>query len=157
MALDQIFSVDDEDGIELTIVPVDLNLDKEIYLLHVFENNKELKKKFIRTELVLVGTHILTTRFSDTIHFFEELKLFDYGNDQNKYLNITEYKATKNLKLKYGGEKDIFISKSEAHAMKKKYDLAFNGYSTVRLLENEYIFTAQTLTKLLHVQNFLAR
>lgn len=157
MALDQMFFIDDEDGVELTIVPVDLNLDKEIYLLHVFENNKDLNKKFIRAELVLVGMHILTTRFSDTIHFFEELKLFDYGNNQNKYLDITEYKATKNLKLKYHGDNDVFIAKSEALAIKKKYDLAFHGYSTVRLLENEYIFTAQTLTKLLHQQNFLTK
>ena len=85
----------------------------------------------------------------------KELKLFDYGNNQNKYLNITEYKATKNLKLNYGGDKDIFIAKSEAQAMYKIFNLAFSTYTVVSVLENEFKFTPQMLTKLLHQQHFL--
>jgi len=156
MAYDQIFTFQDKDGIELKIIPVPLNLDKEVYLLHIFEENYGLKKKFIRNELVVVDKHILTSTFSDTVHFMEEIKLFDYGNNQNKYLNITEYKATRNLKLQYDGDKEVFISKSEAQAMYKIFNLAFQGYSVATVLENEFRFTPQVLTKLLYKQNFLA-
>jgi hypothetical protein len=157
MAYDQIFTFTDKDGTELRIIPVPLNLDKEVYLLHIFEENNSLKKKFIRNELVIADKHILTSTFSDTVHFMEELKLFDFGNNQNKYLNVTEYKATKNLKLQYDGEKNIFISKSEAKAMYKIFNLAFQGYSIATVLENEFRFTPQVLTELLYKQNFLVK
>jgi len=157
MAYDQIITLQDTNGAELKIVPVALNLDKEIYLLHIFEKNHELNKKFIRNELVIIGKYILTSTFSDTVHFMEELKLFDFGNEQNKYLNITEYKATKNLKLNYIGDKDVFISKSEAQAIYKIFNLAFQGYSISSVLENEFRFTPQALTKLLHEQKFLMK
>lgn len=155
MAYDQIITIEDKDGSELKMVPVALNLDKAVYLLHIFEECPSMKKKFIRNELIIVDNHILTSTFSDTVHFMEEIKLFDYGNDQNKYLNVTEYKSTKNLKLKYEGEKDVFISKSEAQAMYKIFNLAFQGYSVAMILENEFRLIPQMLTKLLHEQKLL--
>lgn len=157
MAYDQIFTLRDDNDVELKVIPVALNLDKEIFLLHIFEVNLELKKKYIRNELVLVGTNILTSTFCDTVHFMEELSLFDHGNDQNKYLAIAEYKTTKNLKLKYKGIEDIFISKSEAKAMYKIFNLVFKGYSEATVLENEFRFTPQLLTRLLHENQFLIR
>ena len=90
MAHDQIFILHDDFGVELKVVPVSLNLDKEIYLIHTFEENLEAKKKYIRNELILIRNEILTSTFSDTVHFMEELNLFDIGNSQNKYLDITE-------------------------------------------------------------------
>ena len=157
MAHDQIFTLRDDAGVELKIIPVALNLDKEIYLLHIFEKDHGAKKKFIRNELVLIGNQILTSTFSDTVHFMEELNLFDIGNDQNKYLDITEYKHTKNLKLKHNGDENIFISKSEAKAMYKIFNLAFLGYSVATVLEKEFRFTPQLLTKLFHQNNLLKK
>lgn len=157
MAHDQIFTLNDDFGIELTIIPVALNLDKEIYLLHIFEEDHSLKKKFIRNELVLVANQILTSTFTDTVHFMEELNLFDIGNNQNKYLDITEYKSTKNLKLKHDGNENIFISKSEAKAMYKIFNLAFLGYSVATVLEKEFRFVPQQLTQLLHNQSLLKK
>jgi hypothetical protein len=150
MAHDQIFTLRDDIGVELKIIPVSLNIDKEIYLLHIFEEDYSVKKKFIRNELVLVSNQILTSTFSDTVHFMEELNLFDIGNDQNKYLDVTEYKNTKNLKLKHNGEESIFLSKSEAKAMYKIFNLAFLGYSVASVLEKEFRFTPQLLAKTLH-------
>ena len=124
MINDQIFTVSDNFGVELRAVPVSLNLDKEIYLIHVYEDDKILKKKFIRNELVLIGNQILTSTFSDTVHFMEELNLFDIGNSQNKYLDITEYQNIKNLKLKHNGDENIFISKSEAKAINTLFNIA---------------------------------
>ena len=155
MAYDQIFTLEDNLGIELRIIPVALNLDKEIYLLHIFEEENTLNKKYIRNELILVKNQILTSTFCDTVHFMEELNLFDIGNNQNKYLDITEYQSTKNLKLKHNGDGNIFISKSEAKAMYKIFNLAFLGYSVATVLEKEFRFTPQDLTKLLHHHNFL--
>jgi hypothetical protein len=157
MAQDQIFTLRDDFGIELKIIPVALNFDKEIHLLHIFEEDQSAKKKFIRNELVLVGNQILTSTFSDTVHFMEELNLFDIGNNQNKYLDITEYQSTKNLKLKHNGAENIFISKSEAKAMYKIFNLAFMGYSVATVLEKEFRSTPQHLTKLLHNQDLLKR
>ncbi|OCL90693.1 hypothetical protein [Arcobacter porcinus] len=155
MAMNEIFKLTDDFGVELKIIPVALNLDKEIYLLHVFEENYNLNKKFIRGELVLIENEIFTSTFADTVHFIEELNLFDTGNNQNKYLDITEYKNTKNLKLKTNTDKNIFISKSEAKAMYKIFNLAFLGYSVATVLEKEFRVTPQILTKLLHDNNLL--
>lgn len=157
MAYDQIFTLRDDFGVELKIIPVALNHDKEIYLLHVFEEDNSTKKKFIRNELVLVGNQILTSTFSDTVHFMEELNLFDIGNNQNKYLDVTEYQSTKNLKLKHNGDENIFISRSEAKAMYKIYNLAFLGYSIATVLEKEFRFTPQLLAKILHDNQLLLR
>lgn len=157
MAHDQIFTLRDDFGVELKIIPVALNLDKEIHLLHIFEEDHSTKKKFIRNELVLVGNQILTSTFSDTVHFMEELNLFDIGNNQNKYLDVTEYQSTKNLKLKHNGDENIFISKSEAKAMYKIFNLAFLGYSNATVLEKEFRFTPQLLAKILHDNQLLLR
>lgn len=154
MAHDQMFTLKDNLGIELGIIPVALNLDKDIYLLHVFEEDNTLKKKYIRNELVLIKNQILTSTFSDTVHFMEELNLFDVGNNQNKYLDIAEYQKIKNLKLKNIND-NIFISKSEAKAMNRLFNMALMGYSLSVVLEKEFRFTPQDLTKLLHHHNFL--
>lgn len=157
MAHDQIFTLRDDLGVELIIILIALNLDKEIYLLSIYEENLHVKKKFIRNELILIGNQILTSTFSDTIHFMEEINLFDVGNSQNKYLDVTEYKNTKNLKLKLNGEENIFLSKSEAKAMYKIFNLAFIGYSVASVLEREFKFTPQLLTKFLHQNQLLQK
>ena len=154
MAHDQIFTLKDNLGIELGIIAVALNLDKNIYLLHIFEEDDTLNKKFIRNELVLIKNQILTSTFSDTVHFMEELALFDTGNDQNKYLAVAEHQKIKNLKLKNIND-NIFISKSEAKAMNRLFNMALMGYSLSVVLEKEFRFTPQDLTKLLHHHNFL--
>ncbi|APW65295.1 hypothetical protein LPB137_05245 [Poseidonibacter parvus] len=155
MAYDKLLTINDESGGKLKIMKVALNLDKNIFLLHVFEENYELNKKFIRNELVIVENEILTSTFADTIHFMEELSLFDFGNNQNKYLDITEYKKIKNLKLIHNNEKNIFISRSEAKAMYKIFNLAFLGYSVASVLEKEFKFTPQILSKVLHKNQLL--
>jgi hypothetical protein len=157
MAHDQLFTLRDDLGVELIIILIALNLDKEIYLLSIYEENIHVKKKFIRNELILIGNQILTSTFSDTIHFMEEINLFDVGNSQNKYLDVTEYKNTKNLKLKLNGEENIFLSKSEAKAMYKIFNLAFIGYSVASVLEREFKFTPQLLTKFLHQNQLLQK
>lgn len=157
MAHDQLFTLRDDLGVELIIILIALNLDKEIYLLSIYEENLHVKKKFIRNELILIGNQILTSTFSDTIHFMEEINLFDVGNSQNKYLDVTEYKNTKNLKLKHNGEENIFLSKSEAKAMYKIFNLAFIGYSVASVLEREFKFTPQLLTIFLHQNQLLQK
>ena len=154
MAMDQSIQVADNTGTLLTVIPISLNLDKKISLIHVFEEDSVLNKKYIRNELILVNNQILTSTFSDTVHFMEELSLFDTGNDQNKYLAVAEHQKIKNLKLK-NIDDNIFISKSEAKAMNRFFNMALMGYSLSVVLEKEFRFTPQNLTKLLHSHNFL--
>ncbi len=144
-----------ENNLEFTSVA--LNLDKEIYLIRTFEEDAEIKKKYIRNAGILIGNVILTSTFADTVHFLEEIYLFDIGNDQNKYLNVTEYKKTRNLKLKMDSDENIFISKSEARAICKLFNLSLMGYSISRVLENEYRFTPQNLTTFLHQNKYLEK
>lgn len=157
MAHDQIFNLRDDNGVELLPIAIPLDENQGIYLIQLFEQNHEAKKKYLRGELILVKDCILTSTFCDTIHFFEEINLFDSGNDQNRYLAVTEYKATKNLRLKYDGDIDIFISKSVARGMYKIFTLSFAGYSTAALLEREFRLTPQLLTHLLHQFKFLLK
>ncbi len=154
MAMDQSIQVADNTGTLLTVIPISLNLDKKISLIHVFEEDSVLNKKYIRNELILVNNQILTSTFSDTVHFMEELALFDTGNDQNKYFAVAEHQKIKNLKLK-NIDDNIFISKSEARAMYRLFNIALMGYSLSVVLEKEFRFTPQNLTKLLHSHNFL--
>ncbi len=157
MAHDQIFTCRDDFGVELKIIPVALNLDKGIHLLHIFEENHSLKKKFIRNELVLVGDQILTSTFTDSVHLMEEVNLFDIGNEQNKYFKPEQKHGIKNLRLKHEGDDDIFISKSEAKVMYKIFNLAFIGYSVATVLENEFKLTSQLLTQILHHNKLLEK
>lgn len=136
----------------LTKVP--LNLDKNIYLVRAFEIDYDLNKKYLRTALILVNDEIVTSTFTDSIHFMEELNLYDFGNSQNKYLDVTEYQNTKNLRLKLHSE-TIYLSKSECKAIYRLFNLSFPGYSMTRVLEFEYHFTPQILTEALFTNGYL--
>jgi len=131
---------------EIFINKTTLNRDKNIYLLRAFlrENNK----KYLKSFAILVENTLFTANVADTVLLFEELNLFDKGDVKNKFFEVTEHQKIKNLKLKIKGLK-IFISRSEAKAMYKIYNLSFLGYSTNRLLEDEYQFTPQNLARLL--------
>ena len=125
-----------------------LNLDKRIFLLNVLQEDNSAKKKYIRSQLIAVNSQILTFGFSDTLHFMEELALFDAGSDQNRYFTISEHQNTKNLKIK-NIRNNIFISKSESKAMCRLFNLSLNGYSLSTVLENGVIFSAED------IENFL--
>lgn len=157
MSHDQIFTLTDKNGEMLTPILIPLQRDKKMFLIQIFEKNLDLNKKYLRGELIVVQNHFLTTTVSDTIHFTEEINLFDFGNIQNKYLSVTQYESTKNLKLIYDGKVDIFISKSEARTIYKIYNMSHVGYSIASMLENEFKFTPEILTRLLHHYKLLLK
>ena len=156
MAMDQLIQITDDEGVSLTIIPISLNLDKRIRLIHVFEENISSNKKYIRNELILVDNQILTSTFSDTVHFMEELSLFDTGNDQNKYLAVAEHQKIKNLKLKNVND-NIFVSKSEARAIYRLFNMALMGYSLSVVLEKEFRFTPSNLGEILNELNIFKK
>jgi hypothetical protein len=156
MAMDQLIQITDDEGVSLTIIPISLNLDKKIRLIHVFEENMSSNKKYIRNELILVDNQILTSTFSDTVHFMEELSLFDTGNDQNKYLAVAERQKIKNLKLKNVND-NIFVSKSEARAIYRLFNMALMGYSLSVVLEKEFRFTPSNLGEILNELNIFKK
>lgn len=142
------------ENFDITLTKVGLNFDKEIYLLRAFEEDQFAKKKYLRTAGILVGDELLTSTFADTTHFMEELNLFDFGNNQNKYFAVTEYIGTPNLKLKID-DKNVFISKAEAKTMYKLFNMSLIGYSLARVLEFEYRFTPQSISTALHRHDYL--
>jgi len=150
MAFDQTFKLRDDHGVELDALPIVLNIALAIYIIMIFETVivDAKKKKFLRNVLTVVGNHIITTRYADTTLFFAEIKLFEFGNEQNKFLLLREYKGIKNLKLAID-EVELFISKSQANAMNAIYNQSFSGYSLSALLEREFILTPQKLTQIL--------
>ena len=142
----ELINVNNNDNIMDYLTPklIVLNLDKRIFLLNILEEDNRAKKKYIRSQLIVVNSQILTLGFSDTIHFMEELALFDAGNDQNRYFTISEYQNTKNLKIK-NIRNNIFISKSESKAISKLFNLSLIGYSLSTVLESEAIFTIESI------------
>lgn len=142
------------ENFDIKLTKVGLNFDKEIYLVRAFEEDPIAKKKYLRTAGILIGAELLTSTFADTTHFMEELNLFDFGNDQNKYFAVTEYIGTPNLKLKID-DKNVFISKAEAKTMYKLFNMSLIGYSLARVLEFEYRFTPQSISMALHCHDYL--
>ena len=110
---------------EIFITKTPLNWDKKIYLLRAFLRNGN--KKYLKSFVILVENNIFAANFADTILVFEELNMFDKGDTKNKFFEVVEHQKIKNLKLKIKGLK-IFISRSEARAMYKIYNLSFLGY-----------------------------
>lgn len=134
-----------------------LERDNAIYLLKAIEVDSSNKRSYIRNVGIRVGTTVVTSNFCDTVHFMEELKLFDTGNSQNKYFEVVEYQKNKNLKLKLETDSNIFISKAQAKGIYKNYNLSFLGYSMARVLEYEFTFTPEILTKILFENKLLQR
>lgn len=142
------------ENFDITLTKVGLNFDKNIYLVRAFEEDQSSKKKYLRTAGILVGDELITSTFADTTHFMEELNLFDFGNDQNKYFTVTEYIGTPNLKLKID-YKNVFISKAEAKTIYKLFNMSLIGYSLARVLEFEYRFTPQSIAAALYRHDYL--
>lgn len=126
---------------------ITLNVEKEVFLINIVDEKNEAR--FIRNKMIMIGRHIITSRYADTAHFMQEMRLFERGNDQNKYLSIRDYKGTRNLKLKCDGIETKFFSKSEANTIREIYDQSFSSSKLSFLLENEFIFSREMLKDIL--------
>lgn len=124
-----------------------LNLDKKIYLIRAFDEDLQVNKKYLISAAILVCDELLTSTFPDTMHWMEELYLFDIGNDQNKYFTVTQHQKIKNLQMKTNNG-NIFISKSESKAMYKLFKMSLIGYSLSLVLKLEFEFTPYYLANL---------
>jgi len=138
----------------MSLTKVALNLDKNIFLLRAFEMKGHMNKKYLRSSAIMIGNELVTSTFTDTTHFFEELNLFDLGSDQNKYFTVVEKNKVKNLKLKIN-DNDIYLSKSEAKAIYKLFNLSMVGYSLSRVLEFEFKFTPDNIADVLEHADYL--
>lgn len=149
--MDEIITISNElSNLELTKVA--LNYDVRVSLILAFEYDNIARKKYLRSTAIMIKDELVTTNDADTTQLIEELILFDYGNEQNRYFSIEQHKNVKNLKL---NNTKIYISKSQAKAICKMYNKGLAGYSLVRLMEYEYRFTPQSLATLLYHDNFL--
>jgi len=136
-----------------------LNQQKDIKLLRGYEEDYENKKRYMRNFVIMIGDEFITSNIADSILLKEELILFEKGDDQNKYCKITSRTINKkqnvSLKLHLADKSEIFISKSEAKAIVKLFEMSLQGYSFARLLEFETKQTAQTWTLALENNGYL--
>lgn len=126
---------------------IPLSNNKKIKLFRIYEVDNSKNTCFIRNEGITIDNMIIVSNFSDVVLLMEELNLFDAGSENNKYFTIVEQNKIKSLKLKLG-EKSIYISKSEARAMFKIYNLSRQGYTFNRVIENEYRFTTKQINSI---------
>lgn len=126
---------------KMVITHVVLNQKKDIKLLRGFEDNKISKKRYMRNIVVMIENEFITSNIADTMLWKEELMLFEKGDEQNNFFDIVTRKINNkqniSLKLELSNKKEIFITKSEAKAICKMFDMALQGYSFSRLLEFE--------------------
>jgi len=121
--------------------------DKNISLVKIKESIAT--KSYLRNLLVIVKNELVTTNYEDTCLFMEELKLFNLGNEQNKYFDVKEKNSIKNLRLSLLDGSYIYISKSEASAIYKLYSESKLGLSLNYIRDYEYEFTPEMLTDFL--------
>jgi len=144
---------------DILITHVVLNQQKDIKLLRGYEEDYDNKKRYMRNFVIMIKNEFITSNIADSMLFKEELSLFEKGDDQNKYLKLTSRligkKQNISLKLNLADKSEIFISKSEAKAIVKLFEMSLQGYSFARLLEFETKQTAQTWTLALENNEYL--
>jgi hypothetical protein len=154
---DEMITLMDDLGLNSKPVVIELDPKNNMSIYKFYEENHEIKKKYLRGIIIIVHNFVLTTKFNELVHFMEELNLFDYGNEQNQYLSIADYKNTKNLKLKYKGKTPVYFSKSSAKAIYKIFHLSLLGNSLNTILENEFDFTPFVISKILLTHKLLKK
>jgi len=138
----------------VSLVSIDLILDKQIYLIRAKEAKKSENRAFIRSLMFVVKNELITTNYADTKLLLTEIKLFEKGNKQNKYTTIEKQNGNINLRLQLR-EGHIYISKAEALTISEIYRESMTGMSTQRIVESEIKFTLQELAQLLNRDGFL--
>lgn len=72
----------------VSLVCIDLIIDKEIYLIRAKEAKQSENRAFIRSLMFVVKNELVTTNYADTKLLLSEIKLFERGNEQNKYTTL---------------------------------------------------------------------
>jgi hypothetical protein len=158
MKLDEPFSFVDGTGTHIDVMPIELCIDKRMYLLLGFVNDYNDNKQYLRFLYILINGILLTTRFADTQLAMSEIKLFTNGSKRNKFFDIAKLDGEPNLLLKCATtEKPISIDKHESLAIVDTYNLARMGYSTKAFLQKQIILDPQELTKILHSNQLLSK
>jgi len=138
----------------ISLVSIDLIIDKEIYLIRAKESVRNTNRAFIRSLMFAVRNELVTTNYADTKLLMAEIKLFEKGNQQNKYTTLEKHDRDINLRLELS-EGHIYISKAEAYTISEIYRESMTGMGTQRIVEAELKFTLQELAQLLNRDGFL--
>lgn len=124
--------------------------DKKISILRGKERDDNSNRSYLRTMMILVGDEIVASNYADSILFLSELRLFDKGNDQNKFFKIEKKNNICNLRLQSNiSKKKIYVTKAEAEAFCRIFNDAKLGVSMTRILEEEFLPTLEQLAELL--------
>lgn len=114
-----------------------LSNDKKIDLLIFYRNDIRIKKKHMLSMFVSIDDNIISESVSDTILFFEELKMFEQANEQNKFFKKVQQDKKNSLLCKLF-ENKIYLSKIEASAIYQMFNMYKNGYSPLYADADEF-------------------
>lgn len=135
---------------KIRIIP--LAKDKHIYLVLYVDRYSEKDKPFLSDVAIVARTKIVTFSFADSIHFIEELTLFENSNSQNKYFDIVEHMKIVNLRMRLFDT--LYISKSETKAIVRIFNNCVTGYSLQGINQyNNFGVSESVLLQYLHYRN----
>lgn len=135
----------------LLITETNLNIDKGISLLSVYEENS------LRSLFVIVKDVIITSLFADAADFFEDINLFNNPNNKNKYFEICSKGGKKQLKLNINTEPTTYLETYEVKSIYKIFNHFIYGPANLSILRNEFKLSPIEITELLHEYDYFVK
>lgn len=152
-------NIDKFDGNDIVISTVILNHDKDIKLLRGFEIDEKSNNRYMRNVVIMIENEFVTSMTADTLILQEELAMFNIGDSQNKYFYPISRTINKevlhSLEFTFDDGRKIYITKSQARAMVKLWNMSLQKYSFARLLEFEQEQSLETWTIALERNGYL--
>lgn len=150
------------------ITHVVLNVKHDIKMLRGFNVDEKSGKRYMANLMIMVGDEPITSHYADSIQFKEELALFDRGDNQNIFLTIVAKQIEKSqkksdntpptlysLQPKIINNKNVFISRSEAKAMTKIWEMGLQGFTFTGLVENKEVMSQAMWYGLLYLNGYI--
>ena len=127
-----------DDGIQTKCEQILLNARHKLFLHRFHEFERRTHHRYLINLIVTINnTEQVTENFAETIQFKEELNLFFKGDIQNTFLQVASKADVRSLSFQtYEGIK-IYISQSEAIAIASLIHYAIQGFSLVKLFDED--------------------
>lgn len=137
-----------------------LSHDKNIIMVRSFRVKADIKERYLVNIIIMCREKLLTTNTADSIQFYEEMALFDRGDDNNKFLKVIQEKRKEglvySLKLSLEDGSVIHIGRSDAKAINRIWDMSLQRFTFTRLVEDIQLLDAEDWSELLYSQSYIS-